>query len=383
MTNPTITRRALLLATSAALLVATGCGGGNSSSSAPARRGDLVGHRGIGTVSGVVLYDIDYRTLDVSGAIVTASGLVAVPQGVTGPRPMLCYFHGTSTLRTDAPSNPSSLEGSAVAQIFGGAGYVVVAPDYPGLGDDGTGRQSFEQAGPLAIMGVDMLRAARALTETLAVALSAKLFLAGFSQGGYAAMAVHRAIESEYASEFTVTASTPISGPYDLSGTTLQAALNQPGPETPATVAALLVAYNPVYHLFSAPTDVFAAPYAARIPGLFDGTHALGEIASALPATVTALLTPTFLATLTDPKSPLVTALRSNDVDSWKNTAPVRLYHSPTDEEVPYANAVVAQARISARGGDIQIVPVARDANHGTTPALAVGPILAYFNGLI
>ncbi len=49
--------------------------------------------------SGVRLYRVVYRTIDVQGNPTTASGMIAYPQGVSGPRPLLSYQHGhTSTL---------------------------------------------------------------------------------------------------------------------------------------------------------------------------------------------------------------------------------------------------------------------------------------------
>ncbi|MBO0155283.1 hypothetical protein J0688_25075, partial [Vibrio parahaemolyticus] len=45
---------------------------------------------------------------------------------------------------------------------------------------------------------------------------SSHLFITGYSQGGHVAMATHKVIERDYAREFTVTASGPMSGPYNL-----------------------------------------------------------------------------------------------------------------------------------------------------------------------
>ena len=382
--SPPLDRRRLLLACAA--LLAAGCG----SSSAPSsrKRGQLLTYTAIGSVTAATLYKFDYATIDSLGAPITASALAAIPTPLpTGPRPLLCYFHGATTLRTDIPSNPANLEGSAVAQLFGADGYVVIAPDYPGLGDDTSGTlQSFEQATPLANMAIDCLLAVQTLTAKLSVALSGKLFLAGFSEGAYATMAAHRAIESQPGAigPLTITASAPIAGAYDLSTTTLNAALAAPGPDTIAFVAGLLLAYNPVHHLFANTNDAFAAPYADTLPGLFDGSHAISDIAAALPSTVGALLTPSFLAGIQSDSAsnPVISALRANDVYNWRNTAPIRLYHSPTDEEVPYQNAVVAQQTVTANGGNATLVPIGRNADHGTTPALAAPLILTYFNSL-
>ena len=43
-----------------------------------------------------------------------------------------------------------------------------------------------------------------------------------------------------------------------------------------------------------------------------------------------------------DPGDPLRVRLRQNAVDQWRPDAPIRVYHSPDDEEVFYADALVS-----------------------------------------
>ena len=44
------------------------------------------------------------------------------------------------------------------------------------------------------------------------------LFISGYSQGGHSAMAMHKTIEENYANKINITASSPMSGPYNLAG---------------------------------------------------------------------------------------------------------------------------------------------------------------------
>ena len=389
------------------LLLLAGCGGGGSSPSPPtaAARGQLLSYNKQGrydrlsmdialqavrlngltpTRFEVDVYAVTYNTLSFDGTtLVTASGLVAVPVGTTGARPLVAYFHGTTTQRLDVPSSTGSLEGQLAVAVFGAAGYVVAAPDYLGLGASPSNlRQTFEQADSLATTGIDLLRATRTLMGKIDVGLSSRLFLTGLSEGGYATMAIHRALERDYASEFTVTASAPVAGPYDLSGTTLTAAFSAPGPNTPAEVAGLLLGYHQIYPLFNSLSDVFAAPYDSRVISLFDGTHTLSDVQSALPATVTALLTPAFAnAVQSNPDHPLRTALRANDVDDWKNVAPIRLYHGEADQDVLFQNAVVARDQIAARGGTIQLVDLGAEVGHSDAIVPAALLIRSWFDG--
>ena len=69
-----------------------------------------------------------------------------------------------------------------------------------------------------AQVAIDMLHAAAAFTAQNDVHTNSQLFITGYSQGGHAAMALHREIDRNWSDEFTVTASAPLSGPYSISG---------------------------------------------------------------------------------------------------------------------------------------------------------------------
>ena len=52
--------------------------------------------------------------------------------------------------------------------------------------------------------------------------------------------------------------------------------------------------------------------------------------------------------------------LRENAVDRWRPQAPVRVYHSPVDEEVPYGDALVSVERLRRRGATITVRTLSR-----------------------
>jgi dienelactone hydrolase len=111
--------------------------------------------------------------------------------------------------------------------VLGSYGYAVVVPDYLGLGTS-PGYQTYLHAGSEATCVVDALRAGRSLCSSNRVSLNGQLFLTGFSQGGHVTMAAHRELEAFHTNEFTVTASAPCAGTYDLGGVTLEDILAPP-----------------------------------------------------------------------------------------------------------------------------------------------------------
>lgn len=167
-----------------------------------------------------------FRSVDIKGKPEIQSGLVAGPDTTDGSRPLAAYFHGTTTLRTNVPSRWSGADSNAAAMALSSAGFLVCEPDYHGLGKS-RGIQSFEQAKSLSDSGIDLLRAAKSLFQRQNRGRIGQLFLSGYSEGGYATLAVHRVLEASKPAEFAVTASAPGGGPYDVSETTLRAYLER------------------------------------------------------------------------------------------------------------------------------------------------------------
>ena len=166
----------------------------------------------------VALYKIKYNTIDPAGNPAIASGLIVVPEDSATSFPLLSWHHGTVLKKTNAPSR---LQGDfQVGLIFATDGYVVACPDYLGMGD-GTNLHPYLHATSEATAVIDMLRATRLFCEDKGNVLNEQLFLAGYSQGGHVTMATLKMMEEQYSDEFTVTACSPMAGPYDLSETQL------------------------------------------------------------------------------------------------------------------------------------------------------------------
>lgn len=313
--------------------------------------------------NGVALYKILYETIDPSGKRTVASGALAIPEGTTGPLPLLSYQHGTVANRSTVASAYGFDLGSL---LFGGEGYVVAIPDYLGLGDS-PGLHPYVHAASLATSVVDMLRASRALCGQMNVPLSGELFLLGYSEGGYATMAAHKAIEEEHASEFTITASAPMAGPYDMSGTMRELFMSDARYNDPFYLPYVVLAYHDIYHLASSLSDIFAEPYASILPGLFNGENEGFIINQKLPLIPKSMLAPEFLRDFqSDSLNPLRRALYENDLYRWTPRSPMRIYHCLRDDRVPYRNAQVAYDSFKARGAkNVELVTLDRGGHGG------------------
>lgn len=298
----------------------------------------------------VNLNKIQYETIDWLGRPAIASGLLALPEGLSNNLPLVTYQHGTLAKTNEAPSTTLLAGEGLIAVVMAATGYAAVVPDYLGLGDSPP-LHPYHHARSEATVCLDMLRAARAYCAMLGVTLNDKLFLVGYSQGGHVTMALHREIEQFHTNEFTVTASAPMAGAYDLSGTTLDDFLSDRPKPSPYYYAYILAAYQQVYHLAPSLADMLAPPYDTILPPLLNGNASGGEINAAMPADPRQILKPEYILALqTRADHPFRIALRDNDLYAWRPRAPMRLYHCGGDQDVLIANSYVTANTMQTLG---------------------------------
>ena len=164
-------------------------------------------------------YRLNYVTTDKNGAKVTASGLVSVPVKAAGARsPVLSYQHATTFRNNQAPS--IKVEAVEPPLVLASLGYIVVSPDYVGFGASYGVEHPYLTSSPSSRAVIDMLSAAQTWRRQAGVADNGQLFLAGYSEGGYATMAAHRAIHQQGGELKTqLQAAVPGAGPYDVQET--------------------------------------------------------------------------------------------------------------------------------------------------------------------
>ena len=182
---------------------------------------------------GIDVHYIQYGTIDgstaggVSPGLTTASGALMVPTGpapaCSGPRPMLLYAHGTAVDRTTNLANvPNNTEGTLIAAMFAAQGFIVIAPNYAGYDSSPLQYHPFLNGDQQSQEMIDALRAGRTALGKIPASSTTEapglLFLTGYSQGGYVAMAAAKAMQAQQGADpsLTVTALAAMSGPYAL-----------------------------------------------------------------------------------------------------------------------------------------------------------------------
>jgi hypothetical protein len=329
---------------------------------------------------GVGAYRLTYATIGADGAPTTATGLVVLPRNGQRRLRTVSYAHGTMAARADAPTRSLDSLAGASALLFAGAGYATVAPDYLGLGY-GPGRHPYMQLATEASASLDLLRAAHAFAERVHRRLDPGTLVTGFSQGGAAAMAFGKALQDRGDPRLRLAALAPMSGPYDLEHAELPAILagRLDAADSNYYLSYAMREWQPIYHVFDAPTDVWRGGWGTKVESLFDGRHDDVAILKALPRRLNQLFTPAFRARLAHADGALLAAIRENDVAcDWAPRAPIRLYGARGDEQVAFANSRSCVATLAAHGVKAPLIDMGRTGHFGST-LRAMPRVLAFF----
>lgn len=286
-------------------------------------------------ISGVNVYSVTYNT-EFQGEDVIASGLICAPTA-PGTYPILSFQNGTNTLHSSAPSaDPQNLL-FTIIEYIASAGYVVIIPDYLGFGASKDMAHPYLHKESTVRTIMDMLRSVAEFDEDVAkdISVSTDCYIMGYSQGGWATMALLYALENEYSSEFTVKAASCGAGPYDLAHFNVEV-LKMTEYPMPVYLGYIANAYT-TYGLYTNPlTDMFNEPFAGRIPGLYDGKHDAGQINGQLTPSLSGLFTAAYLAGAnTDAKyAGIRSALNANGINGWDSKVPILLLHGTADTYV-------------------------------------------------
>ncbi len=328
----------------------------------------------------VDIYRITYET-SFKGTDITASGLVVLPK-TNDPVAMLSFQHGTLTVEADAPSNFSASDSDALtnALLYGSlssSGFITVIPDYLGFGASSSVLHPYYVEEYTASSVVDMLQAAKELADEKDIRFNTKLFLAGYSEGGYATMAAHKAIEANPLEGFELRASFAGSGAYDITG--MQEYLfTQETYDDPYYVAYVAQSYAETYDFSSLLTDFFKGPYYERIPSLFDGQKSAEQIDAQLTTVIADLIQDDLAANLnTEQKyTYLRDSFEDNSLTDWVPGVKLFLYHGESDLTVPYQNSLDTYNALLSNGASpdvLSLIPL--EGSHGT----AVTPYILDF----
>lgn len=298
-------------------------------------------------------YDVDFYKFTYNttfnGKAIQASGTLCIPKGVSGSPAMLSAQHGTMFADAEAPSNfPNAFTGF---ELFASTGYITVIPDYIGFGVSKDIIHPYYDMQSSGLAVVDMIKAAKYYLKSQNKAVSDKLFLIGYSEGGYVTMAAQREIETNASHNLTVTAAAEGAGGYDITGMLGLVATKTSYPD-PSFFAIFMQNYNSLYGFNRPLTDFFSTTYAGKINTLLDGSKNSAAINAELTNNLSSLFNPTFFANLSNANAETAfkAKVAANSFPNWYPKSATRLYHGTADENVYIQTSQSILARFVADG---------------------------------
>jgi pimeloyl-ACP methyl ester carboxylesterase len=309
---------------------------------------------------GAVQYKVLYLSTTAKGAPTAVSGLVIVPPTLKPDAPVMSYTHGTVGMADKcAPSkNGQQGEPQSAAQEFVGAGYVVAATDYEGLGTPGV--HTYVVGRSEGVAALDAVRAARQLTGT-----SGKSVIWGHSQGGGASL---------WAAELAPT--------YAPDANVVGAIAGAPAVEL--KLLGTVLRTSPFFGYLFMAAGGFRAAYPdidlstvftpAGIEATVAAENACYETIAALRGKPSADYITADLAAV----EPIASYLEDNTPGNIATAVPIFVYQGEKDEQIPVAGSLLLLNRACKVGGFTMVRKTYPDGTHTSVIPMAMADIKAF-----
>jgi pimeloyl-ACP methyl ester carboxylesterase len=320
----------------------------------------------------VTVVQINYQTPGTqSSEMSNASAAVLIPSGAScpGPFPLIAYAKSTDVEKPRTMANPTDSETLSLMAFYAAQGYAVVATDYLGYALSSYPYPPYLQADSEASSVIDSIRATRLAAASLGLTLNGKIMVTGYSEGGHASMATQRTIERENTGEFKLVAAAHLAGPYNLSGTLVDA-VNSPLLGAQIFVPFAVTSMQKIYGtLYAKATDVFNSPYDSYIESLLPNptlTSTTLLTQGKLPAdapliAMGKIFKSSYLSSIVnDSNNATIVEAKKQDLLGWNPAAPTTLCAGLADPTVKFLlNAKTTYDDFRSRGGtNVTIVDV-------------------------
>ena len=333
-------------------------------------------------VNAVRLYRITYPSVvpEKGNKPIMASGLLAVPETDATRFPMVSYQHGTVYLKTEVPSFPDqSGETKLMIAQFAGQGDVLIGADYVGMGIS-TAPAGYGVKASLQQASFDMLLAARSVLTQMGISTD-KLFIGGWSEGGFVTMAFLERLEG---AGVKVDGAATASGPADIYSL-LSGFLNFPRENDATRVNILYVlsvfSFEDYYGVPGLARSVIAEDYYDAAKRGYERTSIEGDEVS---TDLTKLIRPEYFDPQFFANSAYGRLALETQAYRWIIKSPVHNYYGEADEVVSVGlGQLVESFQKGIGGGNSMVEAISTGAtDHRGTFANAVAQWKTWFDGL-
>ncbi len=328
----------------------------------------------------VDMYEITYKGMWLDSSFIMAKGVMYVPHG-NKPSAELIYDHGTR-ISVAQSAGIQDLE-QVICMMFSVDGYISIFPYYYGLGG-GEKEHVYQDSKTEAMASIYMLKACREIYGKIGASTTGQLFVTGYSQGGHASMATHKMLESGAFPEIQITASSPMSGAYDMVG--VQSKTMFEHYDHPHYLPYLLLSYQYAYHLW--PGDIytiFKPPYDREIKEVFAQPRKLdyAYIDSILPKVPGDMVKDSLVSIFkSDSTLAFTLKLKENGLYNWVPKAPMQMCACYGDNEVTYRNTEKAYDYMHARTASVHKRLFGKHLSHNPCAPFAILYSKSFFDNI-
>jgi len=318
-------------------------------------------------------YRIMYLSETVAGAPTVVTGLVAAPDEAPpfGGFPLLVHGHGSLGLADAcAPSRAIDAADSANAEEFDGLGttatsdgFIVASSDFEGIG--GPGRHPFFVG---LSEGRSMLDAGLAARQLPVLYVGAPTTIAGFSQGGHAALWATQ-LAPEWTPQHLIMGTVVVAAGSEVSDLARAGFADPALGLLPAAMVAGLAAISPDAE---AALALMLTPSGRELVALLDESCFQDDVTWPEPPYLTA-----------DPTTvePYASLFAANTAGTAASATPILMFHGDADTNIPLAQSDALLDRLCAAG---QVVErrILVGANHLVTNSQSRQEFLTWLLGL-
>ncbi len=313
--------------------------------------------------SGIEQHRITYKTKDVNGNTILASGAVIIPTDFPNSSFAIGgLHHGTLINEADAPSYFKLETETSLGAFLASTGIVIGMPDYVGYGESKNLPHPYEHYRGLAEPGADFLLAVTELLKDLNIDWNGTLMLGGYSEGGYAAMSTQKWIQDNLSDKLQIKVAVLGAGAYNKTAT-FRKLVNESSIESITNNRSylwVLETYREIYGLDRPTSYFFKEPFASLIEA--------NSFNVEIDLSFDTILTDQFKSDFNANAYPeLTAAVAENDIFDWKPNAITKLYHGDSDSFVPFLNSQTAFEAMQSNGtSDIELIPI-KGGDHGSS----------------
>lgn len=294
-----------------------------------------------------------YNTIDHNQKETVASGILLIPEK-EGKLPLLSFQHGTLLEPEMAPSvSKFGNNELTLAAVMASSGIITIVPDYLGYGNSPLPRHPYEHKSTLAQASYDMIKAAKSHLENEKIATNDSLFIAGYSEGGFATIALQQLLEAK--DELNLIQSYAGAGAYNKTAFTKMILESKSEQAHMGYYLWVLYTYNTLYASLQRPWKEYVNdPYASSLEAVNDFNAPLHD--SLYTKVPEELFTSKFIQGINnDTDTAFLSVLEDNNVYDWKPKNPIALFHSKNDSLVDIINSETMLKAIENQGGKISL----------------------------